>query len=258
MLIDTHAHLNDARFDETRDEIISQLTANRIAKVFTVAYNRQSIIDSIALAEKYDNIYAIIGVHPEDADNFDGQMLDLIKQYATHPKVVAIGEIGLDYHYEGYNADKQKSAFVAQIKLAHQLQLPISIHNRDSIGDMLQILESHAQYLTYGGVMHCFSESVEVYQRVSKLGLKISFGGPLTFKNSRHAPMVCAKTDLGEILLETDCPYLTPHPYRGMYINEPKYTMLVAQKVAEIKNVPLQSVIEKTTNNALELFKKAN
>lgn len=256
MLIDTHAHLTDEKYKDNIDNIISNLTENKIEKVFTVAYDKLSIRETFSLAQKYPNIYAIIGIHPEEVQDYDSETINLLRKYAKNEKVVAIGEIGLDYHYDNFDKEKQKEIFIAQIKLAHELQLPISIHNRDSIGDCLEILKENKDYLTHGGVVHCFSESVEIYKEIKKLGLKIAFGGILTFKNSITAPKVCEIADLDDILIETDCPYLTPHPYRGL-VNEPKYTSLVAQKIAEIKGISYDTVVETTTNNALELFKKA-
>lgn len=256
MLIDTHAHLTDDAYANNREELISNLKDNRVEKVFTVAYNKDSIRDCVDLANKYDNIYAIIGIHPEEVDDYDEEAISLIRDNANNPKVIAIGEIGLDYHYEGHDKNKQKHIFVEQLKLAHQLRLPVCIHNRDSIGDCLEILKANKDLLADGGVVHCYSESVEIYREIKKLGLKISLGGILTFKNSVVAPKVCLEADIEDILLETDCPYLTPHPYRGT-INEPKYTTLVAQKISEIKKISYDKVVETTTNNALELFKKA-
>ena len=256
MLIDTHAHLTDEKYENV-DELINNLKTNNVEKVFTVAYNKESTIKAFELAKKYPNIYAIIGVHPEDAKDFDDEMVNILKEYSKHPKVVAIGEIGLDYHYENLDKALQKDVFIKQLKLAHELQLPVSIHNRDSIGDCLEILKEYKEYLTYGGVIHCFSESVEIYKEIKKLGLKIAFGGILTFKNSVTAPQVCEIADLDDILIETDCPYLTPHPFRGKAINEPKYTTYIAQKIAEIKKISYDSVVEKTTENAINLFTKA-
>lgn len=257
MLIDTHAHLTDEKFNNCRQEVINNLSNNNVEKVFCVAYNKQTIREVVELAEKHNNIYAIIGIHPEEVDDFDSESIALIKQHASNPKVIAIGEIGLDYHYDNYDRYKQKDVFVNQLKLAYELKLPVCIHNRDSIGDCLEILKENKQYLIHGGVVHCFSESVEIYKEIKKLGLKISLGGILTFKNSVVAPQVCKIADIEDILLETDCPYLAPHPYRGQ-LNEPKYTSLVAQKIAEIKDISYDTVVDITTKNALELFKKAN
>ena len=257
MLLDTHAHLTDEKFNSNIDAIIKDLDYNGVDKVFTVAYNKATIISSVELAKKYDKIYAIIGIHPDSAEELDDDTINLIKDLAKDPKVVGIGEIGLDYHWRTDNKDIQKEAFVKQIKLAYELQLPISIHNRDSIGDMLPILKENKEFLKYGGVMHCYSESVEIYKEIKKLGLKIAFGGTLTFKNSVVAPAVCQIADIEDIMLETDCPYLAPHPYRGS-TNEPRHTRLVAEKIALIKGVSYDTVIKETHKNALNLFKKAN
>lgn len=256
MLIDTHAHLIDEKYNGRLEDLINELKDNNIDKVFTVAFNKQSIIDSVNLANNHKNIYAIIGVHPEDIGDLTEDTINLIKEYANNPKVIAIGEIGLDYHYINFDKELQKTGFIKQLELAHELKLPITIHNRDSIGDCLEILKENKHLLTYGGVIHCFSESVEIYKEIKKLGLKISFGGTLTFKNSHVAPEVCKIADLEDILIETDCPYLTPHPFRGQ-VNEPKYTTYVAQKIAEIKGVSYDKVVEITTQNALNLFSKA-
>lgn len=257
MLIDTHAHLTDEKYKDYLDSLISSFNSDNLSKVFTVAYDKQSIKDCVSLTRKYNNIYAIIGIHPSEVNDFDSETIELLKEYSKDNKVIAIGEIGLDYHYENIDKDDQKRIFVEQLKLAHELQLPVVIHNRDSIGDCLQILKDNKHLLSNGGLFHCFSESVEIYHELKKLGLKIAFGGTLTFKNSVHAPKVCEVADIEDIVVETDCPYLTPHPFRGK-VNEPKYVNLVAQKIAEIKNLDIEFVVEQTTKNALSLFKKAN
>ena len=166
MLIDTHAHLTDEKFNSNIDALIKDLDYNGIDKVFTVAYNKETIISSVELARKYPQVYAIIGIHPDSAEELDDSTLELIKKLAQEPKVIGIGEIGLDYHWRTDNKDIQKEAFVKQIRLAYELQLPISIHNRDSIGDMLPILKENKEFLKYGGVMHCYSESVEIYKEI--------------------------------------------------------------------------------------------
>ena len=257
MLIDTHAHLTDEKFEGLTDEIIEKLEENRVEKVFCMAVDKESIEDVFSLSQKYPHIYALLGVHPEDLDDWDDDTQNRIIELSTSPKVIGIGEIGLDYHYCKDNKDKQKSVFIEQLKLAHKLKLPVCIHNRDSIGDMLQILKENKELLEFGGVIHCFSESVEVYREIKKLGLKIGFGGTLTFKNSIIAPIVCQECDMTDFLIETDCPYLTPEPYRGK-LNEPKYTMYVAEKIALIKGISCDQVIEQAKQNALQLYKKAN
>lgn len=256
MLIDTHAHLTDHKFDGYREDLISNLTQNNVGKVFIVAYDKQSIKDVLELSYKHDNLYCIIGVHPEEHETFDQECIDLILNNANNPKVVGIGEIGLDYHYDSPNKAEQKRIFIEQLKLANTLKLPISIHNRDSISDMLEILKENKDLLTQGGVFHCFSESVEVYKEIHKLGLKIAFGGTLTFKNAVNAPKVCQMADMSDILLETDCPYLAPTPHRGE-LNEPKYVSLVAEKIAVLRGISYDKVVEITTENALNLFTKA-
>ncbi len=257
MLIDTHAHLTDDRYSEYLDELIAKLSENSVEKVFTVAYDRDSIEKVFSLSQKYPNIYAIIGIHPDSCHEVNKETLSRIRELASNDKVIAIGEIGLDYYWHSDNKPKQKEAFVSQLRLAHELKLPISIHNRDSIGDMLEILKENKDYLTYGGVMHCYSESVEVYREIKKLGLKIAFGGTLTFKNSVTAPKVCEIADISDIMLETDCPYLTPHPYRGT-TNEPKMLRLIAEKIALIKGISYDTVVRETRDTALKLFKKVN
>lgn len=257
MLIDTHAHLTDDKFAGITDEIISNLEFNNVEKVFCMAVDKKSIEDVFSLSLKYPNIYAVIGVHPEDIDSWDEDTKNRIIELSKNPKVVGIGEIGLDYHYTKDNKDKQKEIFVEQIKLAHRLKLPVCIHNRDSIKDMLEILKANKEYLEYGGVVHCFSESVEVYREIKKLGLKIGFGGTLTFKNSVTAPIVCKECDMTDFLIETDSPYLAPEPFRGK-TNEPKYTRYVAEKIALIKGVSYDTVVEQAKKNALDVYKKAN
>ena len=256
MLIDTHAHLTDEKYKDFLEELIKDLPTHNVGKVFTVAYNKKSMIESVELAKKHPNIYAIIGIHPDEVADYTEDTINLIKQYAQEPKVIAIGEIGLDYHYENYDKNEQKRVFVSQMQLAHELNLPICIHNRDSIGDMLEILKENKHLLTNGGVLHCYSESPEIYKEIKKLGLKIAFGGTLTFKNSVSAPKTCEIADIEDIIIETDCPYLAPHPLRGT-LNEPKNTNLIAEKIALIKGISYDKVVSITTQNALNLFPKA-
>lgn len=257
MLIDTHAHLTDNQYDNDREALIASLPLDNVDKAFTVAYDRNTIESSVKLAEEHDNIYAIIGIHPSDVADYTEETIARIKELSSHPKVIAIGEIGLDYHYQGIDKEEQKRVFISQLELAHEVGLPVCIHNRDSIGDCLEILKNNKELLSNGGVVHCFSESVEIYREIKKLGLKIAFGGTLTFKNSVTAPEVCKIADMEDIVLETDCPYLAPHPYRGTR-NEPKLTSVVATKIGEIKGISYDKVVEITHNNALKLFPKAD
>lgn len=257
MLIDTHAHLTDKKFLGLTDDIIKDLENQKVEKVFCMATDKKSIEDVFDLSQKYPNIYAMLGIHPEDLDDWDDKTKNRIIELSQNPKVIGIGEIGLDYHYRNDNKEKQKHVFVEQLKLAHMLKLPVSIHNRDSIGDLLEILKANKHLLEFGGVIHCFSESLEIFREIKKLGLKIGFGGTLTFKNSVTAPLVCKECDMTDFLIETDCPYLAPEPFRGK-LNEPKYTTYIAQKIGLIKGVSYDTVVDQAKKNALELFKKVN
>ena len=263
MLIDTHAHLNDEFFKDKLDKVISDAYLNGVEKIFTVSYSLKSIDECVKISEKYPNVYAIIGIHPENIDDFNDEVLKKLEELSSHKKVIGIGEIGLEYHFlpddekeREVIKQKQKEVFIKQLELAYKVGLPISIHQRDSIGDMLKILKEHKDLLVHGGVVHCFSESEEVFKEIIKLGLKVAFGGVLTFKNGAHAPRVATKYGLENFLIETDCPYLTPEPLRGRCKNEPQYVRYVAEKIASLKICSLKLVEEMTTKNALEIFKK--
>ncbi|NLI61574.1 MAG: TatD family hydrolase, partial [Clostridiales bacterium] len=204
------------------------------------------------LSAKYDILYAGIGIHPHEVSKVEDGYLDTLKSMAEGEKIVAIGEIGLDYYYEFSPREIQKQRFVEQIELSAQLGLPIIIHNRDSHKDMLDILTAHKD-LIKGGVMHCFSGSWDMAKIVLDLGLYISLAGPVTFKNARRPLEVAENIPLDRLLIETDSPYLTPVPHRGKR-NDPGHVGLVAQKIAEVRNMTGQEVGEITTANALDLF----
>ena len=255
-MIDTHAHLTDETYNNTREFMIKNFGADGLDYVFTIGFDFKSSIDCVRLAEKFDNIYAIIGVHPDEVASFTTECRDYFKMISRHPKVIAIGEIGLDYHHRTDNKDEQKKVFVEQLKLASEVGLPVVIHNRDSVGDMLDILENNKKLLKNGGLFHCFSESVEVYQRIKKLGLKVAFGGVCTFKNAVNVQKTLEVVDLDDFVLETDCPYLTPEPYRGKMTNQPKFVRLVAEKIAQVKGLSVDEIISITDKNTYKLFKK--
>ena len=255
MIIDTHAHLNDKIYSDNIDELISSLKDNGIEKVFTVGFDLQSSEECVKLAEKYDNIYAIIGVHPDESERDSQDVENRLIELSKSNKVIGIGEIGLDYHNNAPDTkDRQKEVFKKQLQLANKLSLPIVIHNRDSIGDCLSILKANKHLLTKGGIVHCFSESYESYKEIKKLGLKVAFGGNLTFKNAVNGPKVAKECDIEDIVFETDCPYLTPVPKRGTFPNEPKYIRYVIEKFAELRGEGVESVIHKTTQNVYKLF----
>jgi len=252
MLIDTHAHLDDEKFKDDVADVIANAAAHGIDYIINPASNLASSQAAVQLAQTYDSVYAAVGVHPHDATGLDETVMQQLRVLARCPKVVAIGEIGLDYYYDFSPRDVQKVAFRQQIRLAKELGLPIVVHDRDAHGDVLQILREEDAGQA-GGVLHCFSGSVEMAMECLKMGFYLSFGGPVTFKNARRLPEVAAAVPLSKILVETDSPYLTPEPYRGRR-NEPAYVRHVAAKIAEIKGVDLGVLARITTENARRLF----
>lgn len=252
-LIDTHCHLNDERLYAQADEIISRAVAAGVGKMQVVGYDEQSSRIAIELAERFSEVYAIVGIHPTEVSENIETRLNIIEQLAQHPKVVAIGETGLDFywHKEAGQHELQRRYFVAQIDIADRLGLPIVVHSRDAIGATLELLERHTPI--YQGVMHCYSGSAELVPEFTKLGLYISLAGPVTFINARVPKQVALIVPDDKLLLETDSPYLAPHPHRGKQ-NEPSMLPFVAKAIADIKNVTVESICEITTSNATKLF----
>ena len=251
-MIDTHAHIQDL---ENIDKSILDAIESGVDKMICVGYDIESSRKAIALADKYDSVYAIIGVHPSEVDNISDDYIDVLREMAQTDKVVAIGELGLDYHYLPYDKELQKEVMVAQIKLANELNLPICIHTRDAIGDTIAVLKENEQYLNNSGVLHCYGESYESFNILKKYNFKISIGGVLTYKNARNIVEVVSKIPMEYIMLETDCPWLTPEPYRGKCKNEPKYVVEVLKKLAEVKGLSVEEVETITNRNANELFR---
>lgn len=254
MIIDTHCHLYDENFDADREEIISSLVLNNIEAAFVVSTDLQSCKQTLALANAHKNIFAILGMYPENAHEYDQNFEDFLIQNANNPKVVAIGEIGLDYHSVGFDTQLQKTVFERQILLAHKLGLPLNIHCRDAFGDLLDVLRQNKKYLTNGGVIHCFGGSVEVAKEFVKLGFKLGFGGVCTFKNAKKVVETLQNIDVEHIVLETDAPYLAPDPLRGTR-NQPSYTNLILQKIASIKGVDAMWLENQIYSNTLQVFK---
>lgn len=254
LLVDTHAHLNVKAFDEDRDEVIQRARDVGITRIVNIGFNRETIPESLALAEEYDFIYTAIGWHPQDVSDMKEGDLAWIESLCDHPKVVGIGEIGLDYYWDTSTKEVQQTVFREQIRLARKLQLPIIIHNREAHGDVVRILKEEGA-AEVGGIMHCFSGSWEIARECLDMNFYISFAGPVTFKNAKKPKEVLAKTPLDRLLIETDCPYLTPHPYRGKR-NESSYVRYVAEAAAEIKGVTVAEISEITTRNALQVFSK--
>ncbi|RAV08492.1 TatD family hydrolase [Paenibacillus contaminans] len=252
MLTDTHTHLNAEQFDEDRTEAIKRAQEAGVTRIVNIGINREYIPSSIALAEQYDFIYTTVGWHPVDAIDMMPGDLEWLEELSKHEKVVAIGEIGLDYHWDKSPKDVQQRVFREQIRLARKVGLPIVIHNRDAHHDVLQILKEE-KAAEVGGIMHCFSGSWETAKQCIDMNFHISFGGPVTFKNAKQPKEVLAQVPLDRLLLETDSPYLTPHPYRGKR-NETAYVRLVAETAAEIRGMSLEEIAEVTTANAIRLF----
>jgi TatD DNase family protein len=252
MLFDTHAHLNAEEYKDDLDEVISRAQEAGVTNMVVVGFDRPTIERAIELVDRYDFLYASVGWHPVDAIDMTEEDLIWIEELASHPKVVALGEMGLDYHWDKSPKDVQKEVFRKQIRLAKRVKLPIIIHNREATADILEILkEENAEEV--GGIMHCFSGSPEVARECVNLNFYISLGGPVTFKNAKKPKDVAAEVPLDKLLIETDCPYLTPHPFRGKR-NEPGYVKLVAEQIAEIKGLSYEEVAEATTKNAKKFF----
>ncbi|PYI50260.1 TatD family hydrolase [Paenibacillus flagellatus] len=253
MLTDTHTHLNARQFDADRGEVIERALQNGVSRIINIGFNRETIPTSIELTETYDFIYTAVGWHPQDAIDMRADDLDWIEELCAKEKVVAIGEIGLDYYWDTSPKDVQHRVFREQIRLARKLGMPIVIHNRDAHHDVVQLLkEEKADEV--GGVMHCFSGSWETAKMCLDLNFYISFGGPVTFKNAKQPKEVLAQVPMDRLLIETDAPYLTPHPHRGKR-NETGYVRLVAEAAAEIKGVSLEEIARITSDNATRLFR---
>ncbi|MBA4537457.1 TatD family hydrolase [Bacillus aquiflavi] len=252
MLFDTHAHLNADQFKNDLPEVIDRALKEGVSTIVVVGFDRPTINKAIELSEAYEFIYASVGWHPVDAIDMTEADLAWLEELSAHPKVVALGEMGLDYYWDKSPKEVQKDVFRKQIRLAKKVKLPIIIHNREATSDVVDILKEEGAD-EVGGIMHCFSGSVETAKECMKLNFYISLGGPVTFKNAKKPKEVAAEIPLERLLIETDCPYLAPHPYRGKR-NEPGYVKLVAEQIANIKNITVEDVAVATTKNAKKLF----
>ncbi|MDQ0258016.1 TatD DNase family protein [Evansella vedderi] len=252
MLFDTHVHLNADHYEEDVEVVIERAREAGVTKMVVVGFDEKTIPKAMDLVEKYDFLYAAVGWHPVDAVDLEDRHLEWIKELAAHPKVVAIGETGLDYHWDKSPKEVQKEAFRKQIQLAKEVQLPIIIHDRDAHGDIVEILKEE-DASEVGGIMHCFGGDLDIAKECLKMNFYISFGGPVTFKNAKLPKEVAKEIPLDRLLIETDAPFLAPHPYRGKR-NEPAYVKLVAEKLAELKEITFEEMAEITTNNGKKLF----
>ena len=252
MLFDSHAHYNDEKFNDDRDALLSSMQENNVGLILNSCSDISEIPGILSLCGKYPFMYASIGVHPHEVENLTEKDMDILKEYSKHPKVKAIGEIGLDYFYDFSPRDTQKKWFARQVDLAKELKLPVVIHDRDAHKDSMDILCAH-NVSEVGGVFHCYAGSVEMAKEILDWGMYIAFGGSLTFKKSVKPKEVAAYVPLDRIVIETDCPYLTPEPYRGKR-NSSLYIHYVAEKIAEIKGITVEEVENATFENAKRLF----
>ena len=256
MIIDSHAHLNDEKIINDITNIISRMKANGVLRVLVPGWDKESSKLSVKLSNEYDEIYGAVGIHPENVEGIELSDLDEIKELTKNKKIVAIGEVGLDYHWTAETKDKQKEFFIKQIALSYELNLPLVIHLRDATEDCINILKENIKI--YGkrenmGVMHSFSGSVETMNECLKMGFYISFSGPVTYKNARTIKEAALTCPMDRILVETDSPYLPPVPLRGT-INEPKNVVYILNEIANIKGIDVKTLEEETTKNFNRLF----
>ncbi|MHB1629133.1 MAG: TatD family hydrolase [Bacilli bacterium] len=251
-LFDTHSHLNDPALSDQADDIVARALADGVTRIVVPGYDRQSSLLAMELAEKHAGVFALVGFHPHDAkDVTDADLIDL-ESWCRHEKVVGVGEIGLDYHYDNSPRTVQDRVFRSQIAIARRAALPVVIHDREAHADIVAVLKAE-QAGEVGGVMHCFSGSAEMAAECLSMNFYISFGGPITFKNAKKPVEVAQKIPADRLLIETDAPWLTPEPYRGQR-NEPAYVRFVAQKMADVRKLTLDAVAELTYNNANRVF----
>lgn len=253
MLIDTHAHLTDEKYEENRSDIIQGLQNDNMEIVINPAVDLDTSLKGIQLAESWDFIFATVGYHPHEARHAREEDLKEIEILSAHPKVVAIGEIGLDYHYDFSPRNTQQKIFQKQIDIAKRKNLPIIVHSREAHQDTFDILERNKEGLT--GVLHSYSGSWEMAKRYLDLGFYLSISGPITFKNAHKLPEVAEKVPLDRILIETDSPYLTPVPYRGK-VNNPAYVRYVAEEICRLRNIEFEELFLQIKENTLALFTK--
>jgi TatD DNase family protein len=257
-LIDTHCHLNFYKYNDDRDAVLERAQKAGVSRIIIPAIDLETCQEALDLADQYDGIYVAVGVHPNSTANFDSNIIAQIRDYAQHDKVVAIGEIGLDYYWDKSPKDKQRTAFEQQLDLAAELELPVIIHNREASDDVLDVLENWVETIPNSlkqrpGVMHSFSAPSEIAERTMAIGFYFGFTGPITFKKAQELRDVAQTIPLDLMLVETDGPFLTPHPYRGKR-NEPAYVQYMTEKLAELHDLSYEVMAQQTTHNAERLF----
>ncbi len=255
MIFETHAHYDDEAFDADRDELLSSMNAGGIGTIVNATASKKTVEQSLDLSHKYPFIYTTIGVHPSDSAEMDDEELNWLYQMCSDEKAVAVGEIGLDYHYDEPSKEIQKKWFEAQLQMAREVKLPVIVHSRDAAKDTLDIMKA-LKAEEIGGDIHCFSYSVEVAREYLNMGFFIGVGGVITFKNGKKLREVVEYAPIEQIVIETDSPYLAPEPYRGKR-NSSLYLPYVVERIAEIKGLTPEKVIEITENNARRLYSKA-
>lgn len=253
MIFDSHAHYNDSKFNDDQDAVLKSLKDANVGYVMNVADSMKSLRKVIKIADKYPFVFASVGVHPEETGELTDADMDILLEYTKHPKVKAIGEIGLDYYWDSVARDVQKKWFARQIELAKQVKLPIIVHDRDAHGDTIDILKGE-NARDVGGIVHCFSGSTEMARDVLNLGMYVGIGGTVTFKNARKIKEVAEYVPIESIVLETDAPYLAPEPFRGKR-NSSDLIKYVIEEISRIKGISQEDVEEITFKNAKRVYR---
>ena len=248
-IFDVHAHYDDEKFDADREEVLSSMAEKNVICIVNAGTDIETSRKTLNYCEKYNFMYGAVGIHPECADKLPQNYLKEIENMAMHEKAVAIGEIGLDYYWDGVPRDIQKKVFTEQLELAYKLSMPVVIHDRDAHGDTMEILRKYKPK----GIMHCFSGSVEMCREIVNLGMSISLGGVVTFKNARHSVEVAKYIPLDRLMLETDAPYLAPVPFRGKRCDS-SMIMMTAERIAEIKGISVEELLKITAENACRMY----
>lgn len=251
MIFESHAHYDSQKFDEDRDELLKSMPENGIGTIINSGADWDSVTEVVELAQEYPHVYAAVGMHPDEVGDLNEERFTYMKTQCQKEKVVAVGEIGLDYYWDNESHETQKKWFIRQLELARELDLPVIIHSRDAAADTLEVVQKHAQGLR--GVIHCFSYSKELAREYIKMGFYIGVGGVVTFKNAKKLKEVVEEIPLERILLETDCPYLAPVPFRGKR-NSSLYIPYIAEEIANIKGITYEEVVAQTELNGKELF----
>lgn len=251
MIFESHAHYDSEQFDEDRDELLKSMPENGVGTIVNSGANWDSVTEVVELAQKYPYVYAAVGMHPDEVGDLNEERFAYLKSQCQKDKVIAVGEIGLDYYWDNESHDVQKKWFIKQLELARELDLPVIIHSRDAAADTLEIMKEHAKGLR--GVIHCFSYSLELAREYVKMGFHIGIGGVVTFKNGKKLKEIAQEIPLDRILLETDCPYLAPVPFRGKR-NSSIYISYIAEEIANLKGITYEEVVAQTEENGKKLF----